>query len=81
MRGKEYDHVPEIEELNETDRQIRENKVNLWAALRRPVTIKAMSISLGLMFFQQVSGINAVIFYSKGIFEVSTSQFVRCIKH
>lgn len=81
MRGKEYDHIPEIDELNETDRQIRENKVNLWAALRRPVTIKAMSISLGLMFFQQVSGINAVIFYSKGIFEVSTSLFLRCIKH
>ncbi|XP_068148977.1 facilitated trehalose transporter Tret1-like [Drosophila tropicalis] len=48
---------------------IRENKVNVLSALNRPVTRKALAISLGLMFFQQVCGINAVIFYSKKIFE------------
>ncbi|XP_064545466.1 facilitated trehalose transporter Tret1-2 homolog isoform X1 [Drosophila montana] len=69
LRGKEYDYAPELEELHQTDREIRENKVNIMAALGRPVTIKALSISLGLMFFQQLSGINAVIFYSKAIFE------------
>lgn len=69
LRGKEYDYAPELEELNQTDREIREQQVNIFTALARPVTIKAMSISLGLMFFQQVSGINAVIFYSAGIFE------------
>ncbi|XP_034108149.1 facilitated trehalose transporter Tret1 isoform X3 [Drosophila nasuta] len=68
LRGKEYDYAPEMEELHQIDREIREQEVNIWAALTRPVTIKAMSISLGLMFFQQVSGINAVIFYSAGIF-------------
>ncbi|KAM8708634.1 hypothetical protein ACLKA7_015580 [Drosophila subpalustris] len=71
LRGKEYDYAPELEELHQTDREIREQRVNIWAALTRPVTIKAMSISLGLMFFQQVSGINAVIFYSEGIFEAA----------
>ncbi|KAH8307142.1 hypothetical protein KR044_005683 [Drosophila immigrans] len=69
LRGKDYDYAPEMEELHEVDREIREQQVNIWAALTRPVTIKAMSISLGLMFFQQVSGINAVIFYSAGIFQ------------
>ncbi|KRF85118.1 facilitated trehalose transporter Tret1-2 homolog isoform X2 [Drosophila virilis] len=69
LRGKEYDYAPELEELHETDREIRQNKVNVLAALARPVTMKALSISLGLMFFQQLSGINAVIFYSKTIFE------------
>lgn len=70
LRGKDYDYRPEIEELTQTDREIREHKVNLCAALCRPIAIKAMSISLGLMFFQQVSGINAVIFYSERIFDV-----------
>ncbi|KAH8257447.1 hypothetical protein KR038_010160 [Drosophila bunnanda] len=69
LRGKEYDYEPELAELRETDREIRENKVNVWAALNRPVTRKALAISLGLMFFQQVSGINAVIFYSSRIFK------------
>lgn len=70
LRGTEYDYRPELEELHQTDHEIRENKVNVLAALARPVTIKALSISLGLMFFQQLSGINAVIFYSEAIFEV-----------
>ncbi|XP_023167618.2 facilitated trehalose transporter Tret1-2 homolog isoform X2 [Drosophila hydei] len=69
LRGTEYDYAPEMEELHQTEREIRENKVNILAALARPVTIKALCISLGLMFFQQLSGINAVIFYSEAIFE------------
>ncbi|KAH8239910.1 hypothetical protein KR032_009185 [Drosophila birchii] len=69
LRGKDYDYEPELAELRETDREIRENKVNVWAALNRPVTRKALAISLGLMFFQQVCGINAVIFYSSRIFK------------
>ncbi|XP_017016368.1 facilitated trehalose transporter Tret1-2 homolog isoform X1 [Drosophila kikkawai] len=69
LRGKEYDYEPELAELRETDREIRENKVNVWSALNRPVTRKALAISLGLMFFQQVCGINAVIFYSSRIFK------------
>ncbi|TDG49640.1 hypothetical protein AWZ03_003878 [Drosophila navojoa] len=69
LRGTEYDYRAELEELHQTDREIRQNKVNILAALARPVTIKALCISLGLMFFQQLSGINAVIFYSEAIFE------------
>ncbi|XP_032310735.1 facilitated trehalose transporter Tret1-2 homolog isoform X2 [Drosophila ananassae] len=69
LRGKDYDYEPELAELRETDREIRENKVNVWSALNRPVTRKALAISLGLMFFQQVCGINAVIFYSSRIFK------------
>ncbi|XP_017128404.1 facilitated trehalose transporter Tret1-2 homolog isoform X1 [Drosophila elegans] len=69
LRGKEYDYEPELAELRETDRETKANKVNVWAALNRPVTRKALAISMGLMFFQQVCGINAVIFYSSRIFE------------
>ncbi|KMY99309.1 facilitated trehalose transporter Tret1-2 homolog isoform X1 [Drosophila simulans] len=68
LRGKEYDYEPELAELRETDRETKANKVNVWAALNRPVTRKALAISMGLMFFQQVCGINAVIFYASRIF-------------
>ncbi|XP_013108729.1 facilitated trehalose transporter Tret1-2 homolog isoform X2 [Stomoxys calcitrans] len=68
LRGEEYDYKMEIEELKETERKIKENPVSVGTALMRPVTLKALSISLGLMFFQQLCGINAVIFYSTDIF-------------
>ncbi|XP_073839129.1 solute carrier family 2 member nebulosa isoform X2 [Musca autumnalis] len=68
LRGKEYDYKVEIEELKETERKIKENPVSIGSALTRRVTIKALCISLGLMFFQQLCGINAVIFYSTDIF-------------
>jgi len=71
LRGKEYDYEPELAELRENDRETKANKVNVWAALNRPVTRKALAISMGLMFFQQVCGINAVIFYASRIFMVS----------
>jgi len=36
--------------------------------------LKPLFISLGLMFFQQLSGVNAVIFYTESIFEKSQSS-------
>ncbi len=37
----------------------------------KPVAYKPLVIVLGLMFFQQASGINAVIFYAKNIFKTA----------
>nr|XP_036216339.1 facilitated trehalose transporter Tret1-2 homolog isoform X1 [Bactrocera oleae] len=69
LRGKDYEYRAEIEELRETQEKIKQNQVSWMEGLSRPVTRKALFISLGLMFFQQLSGINAVIFYSAKIFE------------
>lgn len=68
LRGKNYDYSAEMEELKTTEVKIKENPVSIYSALTRRVTLKALSISLGLMFFQQLCGINAVIFYSTEIF-------------
>ncbi|XP_055908065.1 facilitated trehalose transporter Tret1 isoform X2 [Eupeodes corollae] len=68
LRGNQYNYTAELEELKEIDAQIKQNPVSIMSALTRRVTIKALIISLGLMFFQQLSGINAVIFYTTDIF-------------
>ncbi|XP_054731972.1 facilitated trehalose transporter Tret1-2 homolog isoform X1 [Anastrepha obliqua] len=69
LRGKDYEYKSEIEELRDTQQKIRENQVSWWVGLSRPVSRKALAISLGLMFFQQLCGINAVIFYAAPIFQ------------
>lgn len=71
LRGSEYDYSSELAQLQEQHEQDRKNKVSLAAAISRRSTIKAIFISLGLMFFQQMSGINAVIFYTKDIFDAA----------
>lgn len=71
LRGDEYDYSHELAELQEQHESEKKNKVSLAAALARRSTIKAIFISLGLMFFQQMSGINAVIFYTSDIFEAA----------
>jgi Sugar (and other) transporter len=71
LRGKEYDSTSELSVLKEEIDQQKTLNVSIGEALRRPATIKALTISIGLMFFQQLSGINAVIFYTTDIFNVS----------
>ncbi|XP_037933161.1 facilitated trehalose transporter Tret1 [Teleopsis dalmanni] len=68
LRGSNYDYNTEIEELKAVDAKIKEESISVMSALLRPTTLKALFISLGLMFFQQLCGINAVIFYSTDIF-------------
>ena len=80
LRGNDYNYTAELEELKETDAHIKQNPVSIGSALTRRVTIKALIISLGLMFFQQLSGINAVIFYTTSIFRVSLNHFNELIK-
>lgn len=41
---------------------------NLWKVLANKVNRKAMLIGIGCMFFQQMSGINIVIFFMNSIF-------------
>lgn len=63
LRGNSYDPTKEIEDLKADLAAGEKDKVSLREVLRRKSTIRAMLIGFGLMFFQQMSGINAVIFY------------------
>lgn len=73
LRGAHYDCSQELADLQEQHEEERKNKISLIQALNRRATQKAIFISLGLMFFQQMSGINAVIFFTKSIFDAAKS--------
>lgn len=69
LRGKDYDFTDEISDLMKEEHS-RKNE-SLSDALKRRSTIKGLYITNGLMFFQQMCGINAVIFFQTSIFAVS----------
>lgn len=73
LRGKNYDYSHELAELQAQHGAEQKNKKSFVAALKRSSTIKAIFISSGLHFFQQMSGINAVIFYTQEIFDAADS--------
>ena len=55
LRGSEYDYNQELAELQAQHEAEKANKVSLVTAFARRSTKKAIFISLGLMFFQQVN--------------------------
>lgn len=69
LRGKQADVEPELKGIikSHTDSERQSSSNGVMQLLRRN-NLKPLSISLGLMFFQQFSGINAVIFYAEKIF-------------
>lgn len=66
FRGEDFNPFDEIADLRKEE-HLRQSQ-NAKAAFKRKSSKKAISISFGLMFFQQLSGINAVIFYTTTIF-------------
>lgn len=66
FRGDECDLQAELIDLMKEE-ELRQSQ-NILKALRKKSSRKAMLISFGLMFFQQLSGINVVIFYTTAIF-------------
>lgn len=74
LRGKQADVEPELKGIVKSHTEAERHAAgNPFMELIKVKHLKPLSISLGLMFFQQLSGINAVIFFSQTIFKESGS--------
>lgn len=77
FRGKNYSSVDdEITEIKkaEDEQNAPESKVSLGEIFTQAVYLKPFGISLCLMAFQQLSGINEVVFYMNKIFVAAGSS-------
>ncbi|XP_068626589.1 facilitated trehalose transporter Tret1-like [Battus philenor] len=73
LRGKNVNIEKEMRELTRSQAESDLVRGNQFKQLFTKKYVPAVLISLGLMFFQQLSGINAVIFYASNIFESAGS--------
>ncbi|CAK1601950.1 unnamed protein product [Parnassius mnemosyne] len=73
LRGKNVNIEKEMRDLTRSQAESDLVGGNLFRQLFTKKYIPAVLISLGLMFFQQLSGINAVIFYASAIFKSAGS--------
>lgn len=71
LRGENYDPQGEIDELKEEMEETKRNQITFSEAFKSRATKMAMFIGFGLATFQQVSGINVVIFYATQIFDAA----------
>lgn len=74
LRGDSYDPSEELAEAQREAEQAALRKSTIFDLIRTPAARKALLASLGGMLFQQLSGINAVIFYTVDIFQASGSS-------
>lgn len=70
LRGENYNPQSEIDLLKEEIEEGNKSQAALSEILSRRASQRALLIGFGLMFYQQFSGINVVVFYSTFIFEV-----------
>jgi len=74
LRGGLYDPSEELAEMQREAEQAASNKSSVLDLVRTSAARKALLILLCSMLFQQLSGINGVIFYTVSIFKASGSS-------
>jgi SP family facilitated glucose transporter-like MFS transporter 8 len=72
-RGSSYNILKELQDLEKDISESTQTKLSIRDLISSKGTRRALVIALGLMIFQQLSGINAVIFYSGDIFNAAGS--------
>lgn len=65
------DELESIKDKIEEEEQVDMKKIKILQLIHCKATSKAIVISLGLMVFQQLSGINVILFYAAQIFNDS----------
>lgn len=74
LRGEQFDYINELANIK-TEHEISVRNSASWSIiLSKPATRRGIMISLILLLFTQLSGINAVIFYTGSIFEQTKSN-------
>ncbi|XP_023712857.1 facilitated trehalose transporter Tret1 isoform X3 [Cryptotermes secundus] len=73
LRGKDADISQELKEIENINNESLKSPSGSSFELFNKSNLKPLLISLGLMFFQQMSGINAVVFYTVMIFKAAGS--------
>lgn len=74
FRGSDYQVEPELNRMHDALQKSQEEQAGITDIVSDFVTLKALIIVLGLMVFQQLSGVNAVIFYTGDIFKSAGSS-------
>ncbi|XP_049880705.1 facilitated trehalose transporter Tret1-like [Pectinophora gossypiella] len=74
LRGPDADLSSELEDMQKEVDNASRQSASIRTMLSNRATLMAFICSLGLMFFQQFSGINAVIFYTNNIFQSAGSN-------
>jgi len=74
FRGKDYDVSTELREIQATVDEAAAQKMSFLEAFKTTEAKKGLMVAFGLMIFQQLSGINAVIFFTTSIFEAAGSE-------
>ncbi|CAG9836298.1 unnamed protein product [Diabrotica balteata] len=72
LRGKDYDHTGEVNIIL-ADIENEKKMISFMEAMKTKAAKKSTLICFMLMFYQQLSGINAVMFYSQDIFHSAGS--------
>ncbi|XP_060868900.1 facilitated trehalose transporter Tret1-like isoform X1 [Metopolophium dirhodum] len=73
LRGKDADVTQEFSEIEKANHMGKNEEMPGYLSLFSKMYSKPLLISMGLMLFQQLSGINAVIFYTVKIFKEAGS--------
>ncbi|KAK0183248.1 hypothetical protein PV327_001307 [Microctonus hyperodae] len=74
FRGKNYDASAELSEMQASVEDSSTKKNSIFDLIKTSGSRKAVLASFGAMAFQQLSGINAVIFYTVTIFKAAGSN-------
>jgi len=68
LRGNQYDIEAELQAQREALEETKRSGATFMNSIKSPAAKKGFIIAYGLMLFQQMSGVNSIIFYSSDIF-------------